>query len=114
MWAFAGVRVWAGVRVCVGVGAPVWVCRGVGVGVVWPFPRGCMYGCVGVWVCGRLGVGVWFFVVKTVCFLSFLIFLSILVCFSLYQQHAAQHNSHCSLHTTIVSLRSRMTTKRIF
>ena len=116
MWVFAGVRTWAGVRVCVGVGAPVWVSRGVGVGVA---VSSWVYVWVSVWVCGRPGgranrcVCVWvFFWLKTLHFLLLLIFWFILVCFSLYQQHVAQHNWHWSLHTMIGSLRSRMATSQ--
>ena len=62
---------------------PVWV---------WQCSRGCtcgrQCGCVGARVCGRMGVSVclhvYYYVVRT---------------FLLYEQHAAQHNLHLSLHT---------------
>ena len=49
-------------------------------------------GCAGVWVC-------WVF-----------FFLFRLVCFSLFQQHAAQYHLHWSQHDMIGSFRSRMAT----
>ena len=63
------------------------------------------------WVSGRVAygcVGLLFLLLKRCTFFCFLIFLLILVCFSLYQQHAPPHNSHWSLHTMVGSLRSRM------
>ena len=90
---------------------PVSACRGVGVGVV-VSSRVCVCVLVSVWVRGCPGV--W------VCWCLLLLFLFILICFSQYQQHAAQYNSqynsHWSPHTMIRSLRSRIASffKRFF